>query len=51
MKKFRRSVVFEIEAEDAEAADEAWGEDGPECASVGAVSVLDEGTIIEADRG
>lgn len=52
MKKFRRSVVYEIEAPDEETADEIWAESGPEIETVspsfdGGITTLDEGHLEE----
>lgn len=48
--RFRRSVVFEIEAHSIEHADEVWCDDGPECAGARRVEVLDEGSILPLDE-
>ena len=52
--KYRRSVVYEIEAPNEETADEIWAESGPEIETVspsfdGGITVLDEGTILKAE--
>lgn len=43
--RYRRTVVYEIEADSMEDADEIWDMDGPEIATAGGVSVFDTSDI------